>query len=110
MFGGNKGLAKAAAITAAGFEEIAQRLREEGRIVRLGQNDTPYIIGERSSGARGDDMIRGYVRALAAMTRRTFGSFPYAAVAKIATVALQPKSDISEHSVRNWCSDLLVRQ
>jgi hypothetical protein len=106
MFGGDKELAKAAAIIAVGFEKIARRLREQGRIVDLGQNDTPYIVGKRGSGRRGDNMNRGRVRAIASMTHKLFGSYLYDVVAKIATVALQ--SNISERSVRNWCTDLSV--
>ena len=105
MFQADKEFARAARIVAVGLEKHAGLLKEQGRVVDLGQNDAPYIIGRRSR-ARGSDKNRGSVRAIATITQALFGSFLYDTVAKIATVALQPKSDISERSVRNWCSDL----
>lgn len=65
--------------------------------------NSPYIVGERSSRMRGDDKIRGQVRALAAATHRIFGSFLYGTVATVATVALQKA--VTKQSVINWCSD-----
>jgi len=47
---------------------------------------------------------RGYVRSLAEIARRLFGSPLYGTIATVANVALQPKSPITPKQVINWCS------
>lgn len=108
MFAADREFANAAKVSAIGMEKHAELLKKEGRVVNLGQDDTPYIIGERGSGSRGDDKIRGRVRAIAIATHKLYGLFLYDIVAKLVTVAMQPQFEVTEHSVRNWCSDLVL--
>jgi hypothetical protein len=97
-------LAAAAATMVPGLERHAVLLREQRRLVHLGQNDAPYML-EQSSGKRNDDLIRGKARALAAEMYRLFGSYHYGSVAIVIAVALQTRR-ISSGTVRNWCANL----
>lgn len=65
-----------------------------------------YVL-ERSSKQRNDDELRGRVRGFAFEMHRIYGSFRYDTVAKVATIALQPKRDVEWKDVRNWCADLI---
>jgi hypothetical protein len=67
--------------------------------------NSPYTIGKKSSGTRGDDKVRARVRALATATNRIFGKSLYGTVAIITTVALEITPAIGKQSVINWCSE-----
>jgi hypothetical protein len=63
-------------------------LKEEGRLVNLGQCDAPYIIGSRGSGVRGDNEIRGKARALAIATQQLFSKCLYQTLVTVIAVGL----------------------
>jgi hypothetical protein len=78
-------------------------LKDGGRMRE--QRGSPYVL-PRSSGARGDNEVRGRTRWLALQMHKLFGAFFYGTVATIVTVALRAKID--EEKVRDWCHDLEV--
>jgi hypothetical protein len=82
MFDSEFEFRKAAAIMSAGLAKHAKILKERGRLIELGQADEAYIVGNRSSGTRGDDQTRMHVRTLATQARKLFGSFLYGSIAK----------------------------
>ncbi len=90
---------------AAALKVVADYFEEQGQ--RRLQSGSPYVV-ERSSRARGEDVKRGRVRALALEMHRLFGSFRYGTTATIAMVALEG-SKISARDVENWCSKLTPR-
>jgi len=79
-------------------------LKEEGRLVNLGQCDAPYIIGSRGSGVRGDNEIRGKARVLAMATWQLFGIYLYQTIATIIAVGL--KNPPTKYNIADWCADL----
>jgi hypothetical protein len=108
---------KAAAIMAECFAKHGTLLKEQGRVVDLGQDDAPYFLGRssRKKGKKGGDQAsrakaqneaRARARALAFRTRAIFGRYLYSPIATVVTVALQIEPRITPKSVTNWCADL----
>ncbi len=93
----NSELVKALSLSAKHFEARADVAEEDA--------NSPYTL-KRRSGKPEDNTVRGRVRALALISRGLYGSFQYRILASMATVALQ--TNVTEKSVRNWCSDLHV--
>ena len=93
----NRELVKALSLSAKYFEAKAQDAEKDAK--------SPYTL-KRRSGKPEDNTVRGQVRALALVSRGLYGSFQYGILASVATVALQ--TNVTEKSVRNWCSDLHV--
>jgi len=90
-------LAKGLALSAEYFEDSVQFAWQDA--------NGPYMLKRRSRKPE-DDIVRGLVRALTWETHALYGSFQYGVLAKVAAVVLQ--TNVTEKSVRNWCSDLFV--
>ena len=90
----------------ADLRKHEKSLREKGTLVNLGQQGSPYIIGGRGSGVRGDNEIRGRARSLAMATRRLFGSYLYQSLATVVTVGLDLKKSPTKDNIADWCADL----
>jgi len=97
----NEDIEKALLTSAAYLDEGADFIENANR-------SKPYFL-PRSTGKRGvgDDLTRGYVRALALGTRAIFGKFLYGTLATTASVALN--KSIDRKTVEDWCSDLRSR-
>jgi len=90
-------LAKGLALSAEYFEDSVQFAWQDA--------NGPYMLKRRSRKPE-DDIVLGLVRALTWETHALYGSFQYGVLAKVAAVVLQ--TNVTEKSVRNWCSDLFV--
>src|SRR5262249_42199691 len=88
-------------IYANNIEEAAKFFEEiEAALVKLKAAEAPLVISKNY----GNRDTRGYVRMLAAETRRLFGKTLTRSLARIASVALM--KEVSPNQVRKWTQSL----
>jgi hypothetical protein len=85
------------------LERHAGQLIETGNLVDAG---TPYIIGDRRCGKRGNDANRGKTRALAMAARQLFGGYLYQSISIVITVGLALEKPVKKDNIADWCADL----